>query len=164
MDRITSFRIRLEPVIRRIMHFYWRFSRGATLGVRAVIIDGENRVFLVKHGYVRGWHLPGGGVETGESFLEALKRELREEANIELSARPALHGIVHNEHVSKRDHVAVYVVRDFRIVGPPPRDGFEIIDSGFFQLDGLPEDCWMGTRARIEEVLSGKPAAERWLT
>ena len=43
-----------------------------TLGVRAVVLDGENRVFLVKHCYVSGWHLPGGGVEVGESFLDAL--------------------------------------------------------------------------------------------
>ena len=55
----------LEPVIRRVMHFYWRFSRGATLGTRAMVIDGAGRIFLVKHSYIDGWHLPGGGVETG---------------------------------------------------------------------------------------------------
>ena len=55
----------LEPVIRRGMHFYWRFSRAATLGTRAMVIDGAGRIFLIKHTYVDGWHLPGGGVETG---------------------------------------------------------------------------------------------------
>ena len=28
-----------EPVIRRVMHVYWRFARGMTLGVRALVID-----------------------------------------------------------------------------------------------------------------------------
>ena len=42
-----------EPAIRRVLHLYWRFSRGLTLGVRAMVFDGEGRVFLVKHSYVR---------------------------------------------------------------------------------------------------------------
>ena len=68
------FRRPFEPLIRRVLHAYWRFSRGLTVGVRAVIFDGEGRVFLVKHTYLAGWHLPGGGVETGEALLAALER------------------------------------------------------------------------------------------
>ena len=52
-----------EPMLRRFLHAYWRVSRGLTVGVRGLIFDGEGRVFLVKHSYVAGWHLPGGGVE-----------------------------------------------------------------------------------------------------
>ncbi len=96
-----------EPLLRRIMHFYWRFSRAMTLGVRALVIDERGRILLVKHSYVRGWHLPGGGVEAGETVAEALGRELREEANIELTAAPQLHGIFFNRRVSRRDHVAL---------------------------------------------------------
>ena len=67
----SDLRKRLEPLLRRIFHLYWRLVRGMTLGVRAVVLDDDNRVFLVKHIYVAGWHLPGGGVEAGESFGEA---------------------------------------------------------------------------------------------
>ena len=109
----TSLRTRFEPLLRRIFHLYWRLARGMTLGVRAVVLDGDNRVFLVKHSYVSGWHLPGGGVEVGEAFLDALRRELMEEGRIELKGEPALHGLFFNSHVSRRDHVAVYVVRQF---------------------------------------------------
>src|SRR6202165_3467145 len=94
-----------EPLLRRIFHLYWRFARGMTLGVRAVVLDGENRVFLVKHSYVSGWHLPGGGVEVGESFREALRRELAEEGRIELSGEPVLQGLFFNRHVSRREQV-----------------------------------------------------------
>src|SRR5450631_2362687 len=73
----------LEPLLRRFFHLYWRFARGMTLGVRAVVVDGDDRVFLVRHSYVSGWYLPGGGVETGETFLDALSRELIEEGRIQ---------------------------------------------------------------------------------
>src|SRR5438132_13503374 len=158
---ISAARRALEPVIRRVFHLYWRFSRGLTLGVRAVVLDSAGHVFLVQHSYVRGWHLPGGGVEPGETLLDALVRELREEANIEPMAPPRLHGIFFNERVSRRDHVAVFVVEDFRQIGAPVPD-HEIVAHGFFPLDELPNDTTTATRARIIEVLGGAPVSERW--
>ena len=151
----------LEPALRRVLHFYWRFARAMTLGVRALVIDGEGRIFLVKHSYVSGWHLPGGGVEAGETLVEAAARELREEGNIELTAPPRLHGIFFNSRASRRDHVALFVVRAFRQVAAPVPDR-EIVAHGFFALDALPDETTASTRARIIEVLSGAAASERW--
>jgi len=151
----------LEPLTRRVMHTYWRFSRGLTLGARALVIDDSRRVLLVQHSYVRGWHLPGGGVEPGETLLDALIRELREEANIEPTAAPRLHGIFFNERVSRRDHVAVFVVDAFRQIGAPVAD-HEIIAHGFFAIEELPNDTSAATRARIIEVFGGAPVSERW--
>jgi 8-oxo-dGTP pyrophosphatase MutT (NUDIX family) len=148
-------------MVNRLMHFYWRFSRGLTLGVRAVVLDRDGRVFLIKHSYSEGWQLPGGGVEAGETLLEALARELAEEGNIELTGPPVLHGIYFHPFYSNRDHVTIYVVRDFRQSAPPIPDR-EIVAHGFFPLDGLPPDTTAGTRARIAEVTAGKPASERW--
>ncbi len=147
--------------IRRLVHFYWRFSRGLTVGARAVTLDGQGRVFLIKHSYTEGWHLPGGGVEAGETLVQALARELLEEGNIELTGPPVLHGIFFHPIYSRRDHVAVYVVRDFRQSSQPVPNR-EIAAHGFFPVDGLPGDTTRGTRARIAEVVTGKPAAERW--
>src|SRR5687767_2525700 len=101
----------LESVLRRLLHFYWRFFRAVTLGVRALVVDEAGRVFLVKHSYVSGWHLPGGGVEPGETVTAALARELSEEGNIDLIEPPQLCGLFYNDRDSPRDHVALYLVR-----------------------------------------------------
>jgi 8-oxo-dGTP pyrophosphatase MutT (NUDIX family) len=158
---LTRLRRRLEPAIRPMMHFYWRFARGATLGARGLVIDGHGRVFLVKHSYVDGWHMPGGGVETGETMLTALARELAEEGNIKLTGQPQLFAVYFNARVSRRDHVGLYIVRNF-LQDAPPRPKREIIAHGFFAIDALPEDTTRATRARIDEVLRGVPVSELW--
>jgi len=158
IDRV---RRALEPALRRVLHLYWRFARGMTLGVRALVIDDKGRVFLVKHSYVSGWHLPGGGVEAGETIVQALARELQEEGNIDLTEPPQLHGVFFNDRVSRRDHVALFVVRGFRQPAAP-LPNHEIIAHGFFAVDAMPNDTTAATRARIVEVLGGAPASERW--
>jgi ADP-ribose pyrophosphatase YjhB (NUDIX family) len=158
---LSATRRALEPALRRALHAYWRFARAMTLGVRALIIDEEGRIFLVKHSYVSGWHLPGGGVEAGETLGEALVRELREEGNIEITAAPRLHGLFFNNRASRRDHVALFIVRAFRQSAAPVPDR-EIVAHGFFAPDALPNDTTAATRARIIEVLGGAPVSERW--
>ena len=158
---LDAVRRAFEPAIRRVLHFYWRFARAMTLGVRAVVIDREGRVFLVKHSYVSGWHLPGGGVEAGETITQALARELREEGNIELDTPARLFGMYFNDRDSPRDHVALFVVRDFHQSAAPVPD-HEIIAHGFFSAGELPGDTTAGTRARISEVLGGAAVNERW--
>ena len=158
---LHSLRRAAEPAIRRLLHFYWRFVRAMTLGVRALVIDGRGRIFLVKHSYIVGWHLPGGGVEPGETLLQGLVRELREEGNIELTGSPVLHAVYFNRRMSPRDHVAVYVVRSFQ-QSAPPQPNHEIVQHGFFPIAELPADTSPATRARIAEVVSGLTVSETW--
>lgn len=148
-------------MVKNLLHLYWRMVRGLTLGVRAAVLDADGNVLLVRHGYARGWHLPGGGVEPGESILDALARELMEEGNVTLTGAPQLHGVFQNLHASRRDHVAVYVVRAFEWNGPP-KPNLEIREAGFFPLDRLPEETTAGTRRRIEEIVRGTLPAATW--
>jgi 8-oxo-dGTP pyrophosphatase MutT (NUDIX family) len=158
---LSAVRRRLEPLIRVVFHVYWRFSRGLTIGVRGLVLDGEGRVFLVKHSYVAGWHLPGGGVEKGETLLAALARELREEGNIELNDTPVLHAMYFNRRISSRDHVALYVVRSFQQTAAP-KPNHEIVAHGFFAMQDLPADTSPATRERIAEVVTGRTVSETW--
>jgi|SRR5580698_1976131 8-oxo-dGTP pyrophosphatase MutT (NUDIX family) len=158
---LQAWRRRFEPALRRMFHLYWRFARGMTLGVRGVVLDADNRVFLVKHSYVAGWHLPGGGVEVGETVADGLRRELFEEGRIELLGEPVLHGVFFNSHVSRRDHVAVYVVRHFR-QDRLPEPNREIVACGFFDSGALPAETTQGTRLRIAEVLENRARLSTW--
>jgi 8-oxo-dGTP pyrophosphatase MutT (NUDIX family) len=152
----------MTPAVRRLLHLYWRMTRGLTLGVRALVIDADGRIFLVKHTYAPGWHFPGGGVEAGETVYGALARELKEEGNIDLIGEPQLHGIFFNPGVSShRDHLVLFVVRAFRQPQPPVPDR-EIMAHGFFARDDLPGDTVASVRARIAEVLMGAPVSPRW--
>ena len=156
-----GWRARFGPALRRVFHLYWRFARGMTFGVRGVVLDSEDRVFLVKHSYVSGWHLPGGGVEVGETVEDSLRRELIEEGRIALEGPPQLHGIFFNRHVSRRDHVAVFVIRRFS-QDRAPDPNREIVASGFFHASALPPETTAGTRLRIAEVLEGRPPGAAW--
>lgn len=158
---LSGLRRRAEPAIRRILHFYWRFSRGMTLGVRGLVRDDAGRVFLIRHSYVDGWHLPGGGVEPGETLSQALARELKEEGNIEMTRPPRFAGIYFNPRASRRDHVALFVIEHFRQPAPPVAN-YEIVEHGFFPPDALPVETTPATRARIGEILDGLVASERW--
>ena len=146
---------------RPLMHLYWRLSRGLTLGVRGLVIDEQGRVFLVKHTYIRGWHLPGGGVEPGETVRDAIARELKEEGNIELVDTPRQFSIYFQPAVSRRDHVVLFVAERFRQPAPPIPD-HEIMAHGFFPADALPPDTSAATRARIAEVMMGAPVSPCW--
>ena len=150
-----------DGVLRRAFHTYWRFSRGLTMGVRGVVLDDASRVFLIRHTYVPGWHLPGGGVETGETTEEALRRELLEEACIRIDAEPITHGVFFNSGASKRDHVVVYVVRTFTLVSEKIPDR-EIAEAGFFPLTALPESTTQATRRRLAEILGAETRSDTW--
>ena len=150
-----------QRLLTRLLHIYFRFARGMTFGVRAVVLNDRGEVFLIRHTYVPGWHFPGGGVEVGETAELSLERELSEEAGIVPTERPALHGLFFNRRISRRDHVAVYVLRRFRVerVKQPDR---EIAEAGFFPLDCLPEGTTPATRRRLDEIIYGRPPATEW--
>ena len=133
-------------------------TRPLTVGVRGLVLDGRDRVFLVRHTYVPGWHLPGGGVEAGESARVALARELQEEARVVVRGAPVLHGVFLQ---GRRDHVVVYVVRDFTVREARAPD-WEIAEARFHALADLPGDTSAPTRRRLREVLEGVPPAETW--
>jgi len=150
-----------NSLLARIMQHYWRASRGQTLGAQGIVLDQDNRILLIKHTYRPGWHFPGGGVEHQETTVEALARELQEEAGVVLSAEPELFGLYANFRAFPGDHVALYIVRHWE-QPHPPRPTHEIAAHGFFTKEDLPDDTHQSTARRIRELLEGAPRSPTW--
>jgi len=152
---------RLKPFIRLAIGFLARIIRPMTLGVRVLVRDEDGRIFLIRHSYLPGWYLPGGGVDAGETLATAALRELREEGGL-IGEGLKLFAIYHNVRTSSRDHVALYCVDRFSIAMPAWQPNAEIREIGFFPLDALPADTSDATRQRIREVTEGLVPAEKW--
>ena len=151
-----------KPVAKRLGAWSGLVLRATTLGVRAVVRDDDGAVLLVRHTYLPGWYLPGGGVDPGETVAAAARREVAEETGVVPLDEPRLVGLYLNRRVSRRDHVALMVFD--RPVGRPAlrAPSMEIAEIGFFPLDALPEEATGATRRRLAEVFAAAPIATEW--
>ncbi len=154
-DRFLSMAVRAALPVKRLV-------AGLSLGVRGAVFDAGGRVLLVRHTYTPGWHLPGGGVEPGETAAEALARELLEEGGIALAGPPELFGVYLNRGASRRDHVILFVCPDWVEAGTMPVSNLEIAEAGFFSPEALPDDASAGTRRRLAEILDRATPSADW--
>jgi 8-oxo-dGTP pyrophosphatase MutT (NUDIX family) len=155
-----GFRQLFRNIAKRIVHRFFFLRRGMTLGVRAACFDDEGRIFLVRHTYVSGWHMPGGGVERRETGLQALHKEIREEGNLVATSVPQLVHVYFNNRTSDRDHVLFYrlSVRQTAVKVPDR----EIAESGFFPLDALPDGTTPATRRRLADLTGDALLDDYW--
>ena len=140
---------------------YWRLSRSVTLGAQGCVIDDKDRVLLVRHTYRPGWHFPGGGVEKNETVVDALTRELEEEAGILIEGSPELFGLYSNASHFPGDHIALFLVRRWRQASVPAPN-HEIAEQIFVTRGDLPQSINRPTRDRILEVLDRAPRSTTW--
>ena len=130
---------------------YCFFFRPLTLGVRVMMIQNE-QVVLVRHTYMNGWFMPGGGVKRRETLDHAARREAHEETGAALN-NLTLVGAYTNFNEWKSDHNILFCSTDFTISG---KHDLEIAEVRFFCLDALPADLLPGHRRRLEEYRDGK--------
>lgn len=142
----------------KIKNFFLSLFSRRTVGARALVIH-EEKVLLVKHTYIPGWYTIGGGVEAGESGLQALIRELKEEAGIIPTQLPTLFGFYYNRTQKRNDYVAFYICKDFTKKEVKSK---EILEARWFSLENLPVDISEGTKRRIDEYLGRQPLSDQW--
>ena len=119
----------------------------------ALVTNDLGQILLVKSPW-RGWEYPGGLIEPGETFQEALRREVREEAGVEIEITGFV-GICKNieRNIVNIDFTARYVGGELRtseesteVIWADPEEAFRLIT---FPL----------TRKRLENMLSGREEA-----
>lgn len=115
---------------------------------------------LVRHTYAKGWHLPGGGVESGETAQEAVLREMAEEGGVEAIGAPKLIGFYANHANFPNDHIALYLFETWRAC--VPKADQEIAERGFFARDQLPAETTKGTRRRLDEIFANAQISAHW--
>jgi ADP-ribose pyrophosphatase YjhB (NUDIX family) len=142
---------------------WWWLARPMVVGVRAIVVDADDRVLLVRHSYGRRvWYLPGGGAKRGETLAQAAARELEEETGVR--ARPGaltLHGVFTNLRQHKTDHIAVYLAPAGTWVDVH-HGAAEIAERGFFPLAALPPETSPGTRRRLAELTNDEARGTTW--
>lgn len=142
----------------------WRITRPRTTGVRAILLDRDGRIALVRHTYLDQWYLPGGGVKKGESIDAALFRELAEEVGVTGARIERVLGVYHSRREGKDDHIVIFVAHADPEASAELRraDLAEIAEAGWFAPDALPAPLSPATARRIAEYQQGVTGYGAW--
>lgn len=147
----------------KILYFFYKvfcfIFRPVRMGVRVVMLQ-DDKVWLIRHTYLSGWFMPGGGLKRNETLDEAARREAWEETGAELGDISLL-GTFTSFIQWKTDHAVIFLCRDFKITG---RSDGEIAEMRAFPLDKLPEDTFSLHRKLLEALQHGeiKPNFGTW--
>lgn len=123
------------------------------VSVAGLVTNDEGKILLVNSPW-RGWEYPGGLIEPGETFQEALHREIREEAGVEVEITGFV-GICKNveKDIVNIDFTCRYVGGELttseestEVIWATPEEAFQMIT---FPL----------TKKRLEQMLSGSKDA-----
>ncbi|GIN73142.1 ADP-ribose pyrophosphatase [Bacillus sp. J14TS2] len=111
---------------------------------RAIIQNEEGKILFVKRKDNGKWVMPAGGLELHESIYDCLKREVKEEAGIDvISAKPiAMYTGPDYEYTNgygddNKMFAIVFLVEEWS--GKILKETDETLDAQFFSLDDLPE-------------------------
>ena len=117
------------------------------IGVFALIFNDEKQILLGHRRDIDWWNLPGGGMETGETVVEALCREVREETGLEVKIE-RLVGVY-----SKPQKQEVVLTFFCQVIGGTLQSTEETRESRYFAPETLPVNILPKHRQRIEDAL-----------
>jgi len=123
------------------------------------LVVRDNKVLLVRHSYVRGWLLPGGGVGRAEPPAEAILRELKEEIGLVHSSPPEFVGLYSRRTGWVTNVIALYRVDDAEFNF---RSNLEIREVQFANPVSPPDGTPPSVRRRLLEFARLQPQSAHW--
>jgi 8-oxo-dGTP diphosphatase len=132
--------------------------RRPVVGVVAAARTQDGRWLLVRRGDTGDWALPGGTLEWGERLGPAIRRELGEEAGVEVLELGSLAGVYSDPELDARFH-AVTVVLHALVSEPkaPPMNPLEVTEVRLFADAELPEVLSFGMRRMLDDARQSSP-------
>jgi mutator protein MutT len=128
------------------------------VGVGAVIVDAQGKIFLAKRGKEARnesgkWEFPGGAVEFGEALEQALVREVREEYGFEVEVQELLDVVNHIIPDEKQHWVSPTFLCRPKGGTPRIREPHKCDEIGWFELDEIPvEKLTIASRKSLESL------------
>jgi 8-oxo-dGTP pyrophosphatase MutT (NUDIX family) len=132
--------------------------RPVALGACA-LVERDGKILLVRHSYVPGWLLPGGGVGRGEPPAEAVLRELKEEIGLVKSSPPEFVGLYTRRAGWVTNVIALYRVGDADFIFRP---NFEIREIRFADPIAPPDGTPPSVQRRLSEFARLQPQGAHW--
>ena len=122
-----------------------------TVHVVAAVIRDENRVFATQRGYGEykdGWEFPGGKIEPGETQREALKREIQEELETEITVGDLLTVVAYDD---PKFHLSLECYWCEILNGTPVLKEHEA--ARWLELGALDSVAWLPADQTVVEVI-----------
>jgi len=117
------------------------------ISAATIVLNDDDEILLIK-GPKRGWEMPGGQVEEGESLKAAAIREAKEESGIDIKITKFC-GIYQN--VERSICNALFLAEP---IGGEPTTSRESLEVGYFSINqALEMVTWKNFRQRIEYCL-----------
>ncbi len=119
-----------------------RYPEHPLLGIGAIIFDGDRILMVERAGNpLKGyWSLPGGLVETGESLVNAVKRELFEETGLQVEPQQMFELFERIMRDAQGQAEYHYVLLDYlcKVVGGTLKAGDDVSRAEWVRREDLP--------------------------